>query len=189
MGNKHSVGTLLLLILVIALSLTACTGSQEALADAPASPTLVPSATPVELPSATPDVTPTQDVPTATPTESAQYFPDINNIGSEYTVEVSESAELGEEKTYSHYPSNTVQYDALFVDDELLAVEYICIDETRDLMGWFSLAEEAVDGVVPYKSWAMDFYRRGCRIDFTVKNTEGDTIGLRFDAHCPTCHY
>jgi len=191
MGNRNSVETLLTLLLTIALFLTACTGSQEALADAPVpSPTPAPSATPDTAPSVTPtDVVPVATVsPTAVPTAQAPFFPDINNLGSDWEVEVSDPADPGEEKTYTHYPPSTVQYDALFVDDELVAVDYICIDETRDLTGWFSQAEEAVDGVVPLKSWPIDFFRQGCRIDLTVKNTKGDTVGLRFESHCPTCH-
>ena len=189
MGNRNSVGTLLVLILAIGLSLTACTGSQGALADAPVpSPTPVPSATPGTTPSATP----TTAVPPATvsPTAPAALFPDVNNIGSDWEVEVSDPAEVGEQKTYSHYPPASVQYDELFVDDALVAVDYICSDETqdRDLMGWFSLTEEDVDGAVPYKSWPIDFFRQGCRIDITVENTEGTTLGLRFVSHCPTCH-
>jgi len=189
MGNRNSVGTLLVLILAIGLSLTACTGSQGALADAPVpSPTPAPSATPDTTPSATP--APVVPPATASPTAPALLFPDVNNIGSDWEVEVSDPAEVGEQKTYSHYPPSSVQYDALFIDDELVSVEYICTDESqnRDMIGWFARAEEAVDGVVPYESWPIDFFRQGCRIDITVENTEGATLGLRFISHCPTCH-
>jgi len=189
MGHRNSVGTLLVLILTIGLSLTACTGSQDALADAPVpSPTPLPSATPGTTPSATP--TPVVPRATVSPTAPVPLFPDVNNIGSDWEVEVSDPAEVGEQKTYSHYPPASVQYDELFVDDALVAVDYICGDETqdRDLMGWFSLVEEDVDGAVSYKSWPIDFFRQGCRIDITVENTEGATLGLRFVSHCPTCH-
>ncbi len=181
MGNRNRVEILLALLSAMALSLVACTGSQEQL---PAAQVLSPTA----VLSATPSVRPTQGVPDSTATASVPALPEINNLGSDWDVEVSDAAAPGEQKTYTHYPRSTVQYDELFFDDELVAVEYICPDETRDLMGWFAQAEDTADGRVPYKSWAIDFFRQGCRIDFTVENVEGDTLGLRFTSHCPTCH-
>ncbi len=112
------------------------------------------------------------------------------DLGAAYDQSISEPVPVGTVRVYSHRPMYSVQYDELTVDDELVSVEYVCADgEHRDLTSWLTPVEsEPTGGTTTYRGWPMDFSRRRCSVNLTVRNTVGDTIGISFKSHCPTCH-
>lgn len=143
-----------------------------------AAPAQVTPATTFTLPQATPP-----------PTETPLYtFPSNPNLGSGWEGSYAETGvEVGTEHTYSHYPQSYIVYDEVVVDDELVGVAFVCYDQPYDITDIFALLSEPGETPARYKSWDIE-HRDGCRVDFTIRNTSGDTMGLTFTAHCPICN-
>lgn len=83
-----------------------------------------------------------------------------------------------EHKIFSHCPpGNSIQYNAIVVDDDIKKVELVCSNSVTDITGLFTkyrLPDQILDY---YKSQRIET-GADCRIDFTVADTLGVNIGL-----------
>ena len=140
-------------------------------------PQVAPTATTIP-PTAIPE-------PTATPLYTFSSKP---NLGGGWVGGYEETGvEVGTEHTYSHYPQSYIIYDEVIVDDELVDVAFVCYDQSYDITDIFALLSAPGETPACYKSWDIQ-HRDGCHVDFTVKNTSGDTMGLTFTSHCSICN-
>lgn len=159
--------TLVITCAVLLVWLVGCGGGRQA-----------PQSTPPLIP---PTTTPE---PTAIPPWVFQTPP---NLGSGWEGSYAETdVAVGMERTYAHYPQSYIRYDELTVDDVLLKATFVCFDQPYDITDMFALESEPGETPARYKSWAIQC-RPECRIEFTIKNTAGATMGLTFTAHCPIC--
>jgi hypothetical protein len=94
---------------------------------------------------------------------------------------------VGELRTYTHYPTEHILYDEIFVDDRLDNVVYICQDKRYDISNSFRLQSASGETPALYTSWQINV-RPFCYIAFTVENVSGDTIGIEFKSHCILCY-
>jgi len=108
-------------------------------------------------------------------------------LGSGWAGAHVSDAPPGTTYAYVHYPQGAIQYDEVVVDDLLLDVQYVCYDRVRPLFSWFEPVGDATSVEKRYASPPMRFVQQGCQIVFVVDNAVGDTIGIRFKAHCPQC--
>lgn len=136
------------------------------------------------VPTSTPIPSTVTPQPTATP---LYVFSSNPNLGSGWEGDYEETGvAIGVEKTYSHFPQSYIIYDEVIVNDELLGVAFVCYDQPYDVTDIFALLSEPGEQPARYKSWDIQ-QRDGCHVEFTVKNTSGDTMGLTFTSHCPIC--
>jgi hypothetical protein len=132
------------------------------------------------------------DTPTPAPSPTATYPPFLlgyETLGSAWAGEHSDTVSTpGEVKTYAHYPTNHIQYDRVIVKGVLERVVLVCRDTTTELTGVFERIADAptASGEIVYKSWEIQI-QQGCQIDFSIRHTQGPTVGLKFEAHCPVC--
>lgn len=184
MNTKVSVKTAALIV-VAALVLPAC-GGADGMVQSQVVPTgtAVPSEmTPTPVSVATPKLVATPE-PEATPLSA---LPSNPNLGSDWEGSYEETGvAIGAENTYSHFPQGYIRYDEVVVDDELVAVSFVCYEQPHDITDIFAVLSEPGEIPVRYKSWDIQ-EKPGCHVEFTVRNTEGDTMGLSFKAHCPIC--
>ncbi len=141
-------------------------------------PTSVPTNTPVPQPTDTlvPIATNTAS-PTLTSHQCIQ-SESYTLLSSWTTAPVFLESQSGEVKTFSHCPpGNSVQYNSIAVDDQLIRVEKVCGTSTVDVSNDFVMF--TVDGeLLPhYRSTLIDL-SPDCRIDFIIQDTIGEKIGL-----------
>ncbi|HHE72237.1 MAG TPA: hypothetical protein ENL34_08175 [Chloroflexi bacterium] len=108
-------------------------------------------------------------------------------LGSGWAGAHVSDAPPGTTYAYVHYPQGAIQYDEVVVDDLLVDVQYVCYDRVRPLFSWFESVEDGMSVEKRYTSSPLQFVQQGCQVVFTVDNAVGDTIGIRFKAHCPQC--
>jgi hypothetical protein len=88
----------------------------------------------------------------------------------------------GAVRVYSHCPPvSPIRYDDVTVDDDLQRVELVCPDETTDITTRFARVHGFDDLLPHYASEPIEVPPQ-CRVDFTVKDTIGGSIGLWFRA-------
>ena len=86
---------------------------------------------------------------------------------------------------FSHCPpTTTIAYEFITIDDELQKVELVCADGTNDITHLFR-PFKAVNEELPHWRSSQIEVKQNCRIDFTVKNTKGDKIGLQIKQSAP----
>jgi hypothetical protein len=91
----------------------------------------------------------------------------------------------GATKIFTHCPPNlTIKYESITVDDELQKVELVCADGTIDIKDYFTPFTVANEELLHYRSSRIEL-RQNCRIDFTVKDTKGDKIGMQIKLSVP----
>jgi hypothetical protein len=86
---------------------------------------------------------------------------------------------------FSHCPpTTTIVYESIAIDDELQKVELVCADGTNDITHLFRPFKAATEELPHWRSSQIEV-KQNCRIDFTVKNTTGDKIGLQIKQSTP----
>lgn len=108
-------------------------------------------------------------------------------LGSDWVGGETRDTPVGTVLEWVHYPQGAIQYDEIVVDDELVGVAYVCYDDVQDILSWFEPLSDATSVETRYRSSPMVFVQQGCQIVFRVRNSAGETAGLRFKAHCPEC--
>jgi len=81
-------------------------------------------------------------------------------------------------KTFSHCPpETTIQYNSIAVDDELIQVILVCDDNTKDITNQFT--QFSVENeLLPFWRSSRIQLKQNCRIDFVVRDTKGENIGM-----------
>jgi len=91
----------------------------------------------------------------------------------------------GGTKIFTHSPtSKTIQYESICIDDELQEVELVCADGTTDIKELFTPFTVANEELLHYRSSRIEL-KQNCRIDFAVKDTKGDKIGMQVKLSVP----
>lgn len=86
--------------------------------------------------------------------------------------------ETGAVKVFSHCPPMaTIQYNAIAVDDEIERVELICGQRVVDITERFAPYKASNNILLHWRSSRIEL-TDDCRIDFTIRDTQGDRIGL-----------
>jgi hypothetical protein len=81
-------------------------------------------------------------------------------------------------------PTTTITYESITIDNELQKVELVCADGINDITHLFR-SFTAVNEELPHWRSSQIEVRQNCRIDFTIKNSDGGEIGLQIEQSTP----
>lgn len=87
----------------------------------------------------------------------------------------------GRPLVYAHTPIGKLRYDRVVVDDTLVRVTRVCGFSEEDISHLFTRTNLDQDEPPHYTSAIIEVYST-CRIEFTVRSTAGNTIGIELVA-------
>ena len=103
-------------------------------------------------------------------------------LGKGFSGFMEEKTSIGAIKKYTHCPPiSPIQYNDVTVDDNLDKVELVCENSTIDLTQSFLPLIIQGELLPHFQSPPLDV-PNGCRIDFTVSDSKGVYISLKFSA-------
>jgi hypothetical protein len=163
----------------------------------PYDPTKVapPTGTPVAIPASTENTPIHTPIPTPSSTLASEAASPSRNsclptehepLGNRWVSDdIFLPTEKGASRIFSHCPPmTTIEYDEIAVDDHIEKVELVCKNSTTDITGLFQSYE--VEGKdLDYWQSSRITLESECRIDFTIRDTEGVNIGLVIEKSGP----
>lgn len=103
-------------------------------------------------------------------------------LGNRWSGKVSEATAQGASRTYSHCPPElSIRYTQLGVDDDLEKVSVVCPSGDTEVTASFYRLDTPNETLPVYQSSVLTV-PDGCRIDFTVIDTLGVSIGMSFSS-------